>query len=117
MRQVRDSRLETREARKRLPVNQHNEPLWKVIHPGLFIGYYKGGRGGVWYMRRRIEKDGKKVYEKTRLGIADDYADANDEPEDGFALSLIVPITSRFQPTGPMTSALFIFDFGFWILD
>ena len=28
-------------------------------------------------MRRRIEKDGKKVYEKTRLGIADDYADAN----------------------------------------
>ena len=45
----------------------------------------------------------------------DDYADANDEPEDGFALSLIVPITSRFQPTGPMTSALFYF--GFWILD
>src|SRR3989344_4888641 len=74
---ARDSRLETREARKSLPTNQHNEPLWKQIHPGLFVGYYRGAHGGTWYMRRRIEKDGKKVYEKTRLGIADDYQDAN----------------------------------------
>jgi integrase len=76
-RQARDARLETREARKRLPVSKNNEALWKQIHRGLFAGYYKGTNGGTWYMRRRIEKDGKKIYEKTRLGIADDYQDAD----------------------------------------
>lgn len=67
----RDARLETREARTRLKARK--EPHWRQIHPGLFVGYYKGNNGGAWIMRRLV--DGK--YQKERLGKADDYQDAN----------------------------------------
>ena len=67
----RDARFETREARKRIKVSK--DPYWRRIHPGLFVGYYKGHRGGVWFMRRW--ENGK--YQKERLGKADDFMDAN----------------------------------------
>ena len=70
-RQSRDARLETREARTRLKVAK--EPHWRQIHPGLFVGYYKGRTGGVWFSRRLV--GGR--YAKTRLGTADDFQDAN----------------------------------------
>lgn len=77
-RQTRSS-FETRESRKKLPVTVQNAPPWTRIHPGLFIGFYQTdkGKAGIWYMRRLIEDNGKKRYEKTRLAIADDYQDAD----------------------------------------
>jgi integrase len=67
---ARDSRLETREARARLKA-QGSPYYWCQIHPGLFVGYRRGARGGVWYVRRWM---GNK-YRKARLGVADDHAD------------------------------------------
>lgn len=69
-RMVRDARLETREARRRLPAQQ--EPHWKAIHQGAHLGYYKGPRGGTWIARWR----GTRSYVKEKLGQADDHRDA-----------------------------------------
>lgn len=68
---VRDAKLETREARRRLPA-RHN-PYWRSLHRGLAIGYRKGPRGGMW-LARKLE--GTR-YLKTMLGKADDHADAD----------------------------------------
>lgn len=70
-RRQRDARLETREARRRLKIA--HDPYWRGVHPGLAVGYRKGRRGGVWLVRYLV--DGK--YRKKKLGLADDYADAN----------------------------------------
>lgn len=72
-RQVRDSRLETREARLRLKTRK--EPYWRLISEGIHLGYYRGDRGGMWHARVRTP-DGKK-YIKESLGQSDDYAVAN----------------------------------------
>src|SRR5688500_14570254 len=68
---ARDSRLETREARSRL--KQRHAPYWRQIYTGVAIGYRKGARGGVWLVRKLEGED----YTFTRLGSADDHADAN----------------------------------------
>ena len=68
----RDHRLETRQARLRLKLR--HEPYWRQIHHGLFVGYRKGAKGGVWVVRKL--QDGR--YLKRKLGIADDRQDAND---------------------------------------
>jgi integrase len=65
---VRDSRLESREARLRLKVNK--EPYWKLISEGIHLGYYRGSRGGMWHARARR-------YSKTTIGKADDFITAN----------------------------------------
>jgi hypothetical protein len=70
-RQVRDSRLETREAQARLKTR--DEPYWRLIHEGLHLGYRKRVRGGVWMVH--VYRDGK--YTKKVLGRADDNEDAN----------------------------------------
>jgi integrase len=67
----RDSRLETRDARKRLKPDK--EPYWRTLHRGLMLGYAKGQDGGSWIVRRYA--DGK--YQKCRIGQTDDVADAN----------------------------------------
>lgn len=72
---ARDSRLETREARSRLA--QRAEPYWKQIHPGLFIGYYKGKTGGTWLAR--VHVPGTTQYRKVRLGKVDDFTDSDGE--------------------------------------
>ena len=69
----RDHRLETRQARTRLKLR--HEPYWRQIHSGLFVGYRKGAKGGVWFVRKL--QDGR--YRKRKLGIADDRQDANDQ--------------------------------------
>lgn len=69
----RDARLETRDARLRL--GQRHQPYWWQVYPGLAVGYRKGPRGGVWIARRLIE--GR--YRFTRLGVADDHAQADGE--------------------------------------
>ena len=72
-RTIRDTRLETRAARDRLPVRA--EPYWRTIDRGAHLGYYKGKRTGSWFARFRSAESG---YVKTRLGVADDARDADD---------------------------------------
>lgn len=67
---VRDARLETREARRRLKTQK--EPHWRLIVEGVHLGYYKGANGGMWYARVRREK---KYYWES-LAKADDNLDA-----------------------------------------
>jgi integrase len=70
---ARDSKIDTREARIKLPVN--HEPYWRLIDKGFYLGYRKGkqGKAGTWIVRKLF--DGK--YRKSSLGIADDYGDDN----------------------------------------
>ncbi len=68
---VRDARLETRSARKKLPARP--EPYWRSINRGAHLGYYKGKNGGSWIARYRTESR----YVKNSLGIADDVQDAD----------------------------------------
>jgi integrase len=66
-------RLQTREARKKLPPRA--EPYWLELRRGLHIGYRKGEAGGSWVLREfkaRAGKDGAGGYVKRRLGAADD---------------------------------------------
>lgn len=76
----RDARLETREARLRLPPPKDREPFWKQLQPGLFIGYRKNPTGGVWMARvsaRSVGRIDGAAYIKKTLGTADDFADSN----------------------------------------
>jgi site-specific recombinase XerD len=71
----RDSRIETREARRKLLVA--STPYWRSISPGVFIGYRKGPTGGIWWARvLPASFGGKGNYRKRSLGPADDHADA-----------------------------------------
>ena len=70
---ARDSRLETREARNRLPAR--HDPYWRLIEKGFYLGYRRGRRGkaGTWIARTWV--NGK--YRKKGLGKADDFGDDN----------------------------------------
>ena len=70
-RRPRDARIETRESRRRL--KHRKEPYWRQVHSGLSVGYYRGKKSGSWTIRRSV--DGRKLYQ--RIGIADDYSDAD----------------------------------------
>lgn len=73
----RSVRLETREARRRLPP-QH-EPYWRTVSRGVALGYRKTDQGGAWYVRR-FNGGG---YHKRAIGETDDT-----HPADGqFRLS------------------------------
>mgnify|MGYP001279153516 CR=1 FL=1 len=63
---ARDSKLETREARKRLSTQK--EPYWRLIHQGAYIGYYKGDKSSSWVARYRHEGN-KGGYQKKTLGL------------------------------------------------
>jgi integrase len=69
---VRDSDLETRAARSKLKIR--GKPYYKVIGPGLHVGYRKGKRAGKWVVRRYA---GASTYIVETIAEADDYEDAN----------------------------------------
>src|SRR5215831_16229962 len=71
-RRIRDSDLESREARRKLAVAA--KPHWRSIGLGLHLGYRKGKRGGVWVVRRYL---GGQTYKVQSIAIADDLEDAN----------------------------------------
>ena len=80
-RKVRDSALETRTARARLKV-QH-KPYFRLIEPGLHLGYRKlAGGPGTWIARRYDSEKRSYTTENLRtlddaIVLADDYADAD----------------------------------------
>jgi integrase len=79
-RRVRDASLETRTARSRLKVA--HKPYFRLIEPGLHIGYRKLASGpGTWVVRR-YSGDGRYTVKNltTRDGVlivADDFSDAD----------------------------------------
>lgn len=80
-RNVRDSNLETRTARGRLKVA--HKPYFRLIEPGLFLGYRKLASGpGTWVVRR-YDRDRQTYAVKNlkapdgRLIVADDFDDAD----------------------------------------
>jgi integrase len=82
-RTIKDSKLDTREARTRLKVQ--GKPYWRLIEPGLHLGYRKlRGRPGTWCVRRYV---GAQTYEVERLTgvIADDNSEADGLTVLGFA--------------------------------
>ena len=70
----RDSRLEDRTNRAKLPVR--HEPYWLVLEPGKALGYRKGVKSGVW-MARVWDPTVNPPRRKSVLGAADDHADPN----------------------------------------
>lgn len=77
---VRDSKLETREARSRLPGQL--KPHWRTLRPGqLHLGYCRRHKGnaGFWTVRTYLgARDVGSPYRVERLpGVADDFEDAN----------------------------------------
>src|SRR5262245_43469425 len=74
-RKVRDTSLETRNARLKLP--NGGKPRWRLLEAGLHLGYRrpKDGKGsGTWIARRYI---GQGSYQEKALGSADDFMDAD----------------------------------------
>jgi integrase len=88
-RNVRDSNLETRTARGRLKVA--HKPYFRLIEPGLFLGYRKLASGPGTWVARSYDRD-QRTYAvrnlKTRDGrlvVADDYSDADGKTVLSFA--------------------------------
>jgi len=80
-RKVRDASLETRSARSRLKAR--HKPYFRLIEPGLHLGYRKLGSGpGTWIARRYNAETKTYAVENLRttdneLVLADDYGDAD----------------------------------------
>src|SRR5690349_19498417 len=76
-RQVRDARLESAEARRKLRMTA--KPHYRLIEPGLHLGYRRRASGpGAWVVRRHKEGGGYSVENLRasdgRLIVADDFS-------------------------------------------
>jgi integrase len=80
-RKVRDANLETRSARSRLKVAR--KPYYRLIEPGLHVGYRKLPSGpGRWVARRYLGSSGNYSTDNLRTAdgsvvLADDFSDAD----------------------------------------
>jgi integrase len=79
-RKVRDANLETRTARSRLPVR--HKPVYRLVEPGLHLGYRKLPNGPGTWIARRYSGQGRYAVENLRttdgeIVLADDYEDAD----------------------------------------
>lgn len=72
-RTVRDTNLQSREARLRL--KSQRKPYWRLLEAGLHVGYRRVKDGGGTWVVRRFVGDGK--YKETKIGTADDLQDAD----------------------------------------
>jgi integrase len=73
-RRVRDTKLETRTARLRLPVSK--KPIYVKIGPGLGLGYRRNATAGTWVVR---VADGAGGNSTKAFGAADDFEDPNEK--------------------------------------
>ena len=69
---IRNSRLESRAARRRLEVRV--KPYWQELEAGAHLGYVRKDHFGVWVVRFYT---GKQQYAQEKIGTADDFADAD----------------------------------------
>ena len=87
-RKVRDANLETRTARGRLRVA--HKPYFRLIEPGLHLGYRRLANGPGTWIARRYSGEGTYTAENLRtpdgaIVLADDFADADGERVLSFA--------------------------------
>jgi integrase len=87
-RQVRDTNLESRSARSRLKAR--HKPYFRLIEPGLHLGYRRLASGPGTWVARRYSGAGAYTVENLRtpdgaLVLADDYQDADGERVLSFA--------------------------------
>jgi integrase len=74
-RTLRDSKLDTREARARLKVR--GKPYWRSLEPGLHLGYRRlASKPGTWCVRRYVGNQGY-VVEALKGAVADDFNEAD----------------------------------------
>jgi len=112
-RKVRDANLETRTARGRLKA-QH-KPYFRLIEPGLHLGYRKLPSGpGTWLVRRYVG-EGRYTVENLRTAdgtfvLADDYEDADGERTLSFTQAQRTARGPR-HPTGAYTVANAVADY------
>jgi integrase len=100
-RTLKDSNLGTRDARARLRLR--GKPYWRLIEPGLHLGYRRlAGRPGTWCVRRYA---GAQTYtvEAIKGVVADDNADADGRTVLSFAQAQKVALHSK--KAGPFTVA------------
>jgi integrase len=100
-RTLRDSKLDTREARSRLKVR--GRPYWRLIEPGLHLGYRRlASKPGTWCVRRYV---GSQTYtvETIKGAVADDYADADGETVLDFAQAQKAALRHKPRAAGPLT--------------
>jgi hypothetical protein len=109
-RRVRDSNLETRSARSRLKVR--HKPYYRLIAPGLHLGYRKLSSGpGTWISRRYVGAGtGKYSVENLRapdgnLIFADDYEDSDGIRILTFAQAQTKAGGARRSKAGPLTES------------
>jgi integrase len=107
-RTVRDANLESRTARSRLPTR--GKPHYRILEPGLHLGYRKLKTGpGKWVARHY---EGNEEYTVETIGVADDFSDP-----DGIAIisfhqaqtlarsRMVGRAHSEAGKTGPLTVA------------
>ena len=87
-RMIRDTGLETRTARSRLA--RRVKPYFRLIEPGLFVGYRKLANGPGTWVAKRYSGKGRYRVENLRtadgaLVIADDYSNADGQHVLNFA--------------------------------
>ena len=105
-RKVRDASLETRSARARLKVRK--QPYFRLIEPGLHLGYRRLANGpGTWIVRRYAGQ-GRYTTENLRAAddaivLADDFADADGEHILDFAQAQRKVRAARSGRSGPYT--------------
>jgi integrase len=100
-RTLRDSKLDTREARSRLKVR--GRPYWRLIEPGLHVGYRRlAGRPGTWCVRRYA---GNQTYtvEAIKNVVADDFADSDGTTVLSFAEAQREALKQLKPVAGPLT--------------
>jgi integrase len=99
-RTLRDSNLGSREARLRLKVR--GKPYWRLIEPGLHVGYRRlASRPGSWCLRKY---GGSQSYTVTSLGaVADDYGTADGTTVMTFAQAQRAVLDRKPKPDGPLT--------------
>jgi integrase len=99
-RMLRDSRLDTREARAKL--KPRGKPYWRLIEGGLHLGYRRlRGRPGTWVVRRYA---GSQAYaiETLKGVVADDFGDADGVTVVNFAQAQREALKHK-PKVGPMT--------------
>lgn len=107
-RKVRDASLETRTARSRLKIR--HKPYYRLIEPGLHLGYRKLGSGPGTWVARGYDGDGGYKAENLRtidnaLVLADDYDDADGTRILTFAQAQQKARGARQAKAGPLTVA------------
>jgi integrase len=72
-RRVKDASLDSKDARRRL--RPRGKPYYRAIERGLHVGYRRlPSRAGTWVARHYV---GEQAYVVEKLGIADDFSDAD----------------------------------------